>query len=200
MPRVRNVNQYPTAAEQAAIAQRVEELTQEQMACVVVNPWDAKSFEELPERLEGDVFDLLTAEKLRRLVDAMVEHSLSLEVAAKGVGIPARTARQYFDRGCEDLQVGIPSRFAFFSHFVGVAEFEVQKALVTKVKTTPIGWQNYAFLLERMFPEFSAIKQNQKERAESGIQEKILKQLAAPLQHTGPVDLPPLPPEPDNPR
>jgi len=140
--------------------------------------------------------DLLTEEGIREICRQIMEEHINIPLAAMGVGIPAQTALEYLETGRADASAGLPTRKAVFARFADWASNALVRELVKKVVTSKLGFQQFSFVLERLFPEhFSDKRVSKKETKVNSQLEALQRQLSGAM---GPGDMRRLP-APKNP-
>ena len=171
-------NRQLSGKEIAAIRDGVEFELKGYVNVTCDNPLMETDYEKLPPRGPDDDWDMLSPAILKAICDGMINNVCAVETAAQAVGIPPDLARDYADRGCEDLRNGLTTRMAFFAVFVNRIEGKVKQALIQGVKCNPLGWLNAAWLLERQWaPSFSMNQQHYQKAKTASIGDDLNKQL-----------------------
>jgi len=135
--------------------------------------------------LADDEFDLLSDEVVRVICRAIVEDMVNGEFAAMSAGVPPTTMKEYLEVGCADLASGLDTRKAVTAKFVNQAVSAVVCELTRAVRERPNGWQNYSFVLERMFPEHFSLKRvTKKDSQQSSQLEALQRQLSGAITET----------------
>lgn len=161
-----------------------------QTSIVVNNPFEHDGIPPLPKKdVENMEHDLLSDSIVQELCRMIVEDQVSVEIAAMGVGIPPATIREYMEVGQADLAAGMWTRKAILAKVAMQATYEVIRESMAAVRKLPVGWQNHAFAMERMFPEiFSEKRNSRKEQQHSAALESLARQLGSAM--STPLPLP----------
>ena len=98
--------------------------------------------------------DKLTEERARLAVEAY-RQGASHDMAADCVGVSKSTVREWIQRGIEEMEAGIDSKYVSFSTSVKQARYEYEKSLCAdiEIKGRDGAWQANAWLLERRNPD-----------------------------------------------
>lgn len=158
---------------------------------VVESPFVSEAIPALPAA-DPHLFDLLSDANIAEFARCIVEDQVSPEIAAMAVGIPPETMVEYIDAGAADLAAGIPSRKAVLASVAYKASYAVIRASLHSIHSLPVGWQNHAWSLARMFPHFFSDKRaSKKENAAGAALEALHRQLGGAMMARPSVHVPP---------